>query len=567
MKQKLVILLLLSSATTFACTNFLVGRAASADGSTMITYSADSYWLFGALYHYAAADHAEGAMRPIYEWDTGKYLGEIPEVGHTYNVVGNMNEHQLCIGETTYGGREELVDTTGIIDYGSLIYITLQRATNAREAIKTMVELVAAYGYYSEGESFSIADPQEVWILEMIGKGVGNKGAVWVARRVPDDCISAHANQARITTFPMESRKNANSISSKHINRIFEPNIEVVYADDVVDFARKKGYFEGKDEEFSFSDTYNPLDFGGIRWCEARVWAFFNALNPVVGQQYLSYINGETKERMPLWIKADKKLTVADLRQRMRDHYEGTPLDMTVGAGSGPYHTPFRPSPLSYKVDSVEYFHERPVATQQTGFTFVAQMRSWLPNAIGGILWFGVDDATTNLYIPMYCCMTRVPKSLDQRNGSLLDFSWASAFWINNWVGNMVYKRYSDLMPDVQAEQNKWEKYFDDATRQADQYAQSHDSTNVAQFLTDFSVAQAETAFNVWKKLGERLMVKYLDGVTKQETNGVFDRDAYNLPKKIIRPGYSEEFNRRVFVAPDAERFRLKTAEEMEQRQ
>ena len=546
----------------WACTNFLVGKDATIDGSTMVTYSADSYSLFGALYHYPAATHAEGAMRPVYDWDTGKYLGEIPEAAQTYNVVGNMNEHQLTIGETTYGGREELVDTTGLIDYGSLIYITLQRAKNAREAIRTMTDLVAQYGYRSSGESFSVADPQEIWILEMIGKGVGNKGAVWVARRIPDDCISAHANQARITTFPPEGKKSPNSLSSKHIDRLQEPQIDIVYSDDVISFARKKGYFKGKDEEFSFSDTYNPLDYGGIRWCEARVWAFFNALNDSMAQ-YLDYINGESLRRMPLWVKPNQKITLETMRGRMRDHYEGTPLDMTVGAGSGPYATPFRPSPLTYEVDSVEYYHERPVATQQTGFTFVAQMRSWLPDAIGGILWFGVDDATGNLYVPMYCCLTKVPISFSEKNGSLLDFSWTSAFWVNNWVCNMAYTRYSDMIPEIKAEQKKWETYFETAAKQADSFAQSYDSTSMVQFLTDFSNAQAETAITAWKKLGERLMVKYLDGVTKPETNGVFDRDDYNNPKKIIRPGYNEDFNREEFVKPDPERFRVKSKDEL----
>ena len=546
----------------WACTNFLVGKDATIDGSTMVTYSADSYSLFGALYHYPAATHAEGAMRPVYDWDTGKYLGEIPEAAQTYNVVGNMNEHQLTIGETTYGGREELVDTTGLIDYGSLIYITLQRAKNAREAIRTMTDFVAQYGYCSSGESFSVADPQEIWILEMIGKGVGNKGAVWVARRIPDDCISAHANQARITTFPLEGKKSPNSLSSKHIDRLQEPQIDIVYSDDVISFARKKGYFKGKDEEFSFSDTYNPLDYGGIRWCEARVWAFFNALNDSMAQ-YLDYINGKSLRRMPLWVKPNQKITLETMRGRMRDHYEGTPLDMTVGAGSGPYATPFRPSPLTYEVDSVEYYHERPVATQQTGFTFVAQMRSWLPDAIGGILWFGVDDATGNLYVPMYCCLTKVPISFSEKNGSLLDFSWTSAFWVNNWVCNMAYTRYSDMIPEIKAEQKKWESYFETAAKQADSFAQSYDSTSMVQFLTDFSNAQAETAITAWKKLGERLMVKYLDGVTKPETNGVFDRDDYNNPKKIIRPGYNEDFNREEFVKPDPERFRVKSKDEL----
>lgn len=562
--KKTLFIALFSACTSmgWACTNFLVGKDATIDGSTMVTYSADSYSLFGALYHYPAATHAEGAMRPVYDWDTGKYLGEIPEAAQTYNVVGNMNEHQLTIGETTYGGREELVDTTGLIDYGSLIYITLQRAKNAREAIRTMTDLVAQYGYRSSGESFSVADPQEIWILEMIGKGVGNKGAVWVARRIPDDCISAHANQARITTFPLEGKKSPNSLSSKHIDRLQEPQIDVVYSDDVINFARKKGYFKGKDEEFSFSDTYNPLDYGGIRWCEARVWAFFNALNDSMAQ-YLDYINGKSLRRMPLWVKPNQKITLETMRDRMRDHYEGTPLDMTVGAGSGPYATPFRPSPLTYEVDSVEYYHERPVATQQTGFTFVAQMRSWLPDAIGGILWFGVDDATGNLYVPMYCCLTKVPISFSEKNGSLLDFSWTSAFWVNNWVCNMAYTRYSDMIPEIKAEQKKWETYFETAAKQADSFAQSYDSTSMVQFLTDFSNAQAETAITAWKKLGERLMVKYLDGVTKPETNGVFDRDDYNNPKKIIRPGYNEDFNREEFVKPDPERFRVKSKDEL----
>ena len=552
-------------ALVHACTNLLVAKNASSDGSTMITYSADSYWLFGALYHYPAANYPNDTLLSVYEWDTGKYLGKIPQVAHTYSVIGNINEHQLAIGETTYGGREELIDTTGIIDYGSLIYITLQRAKTAREAIKTMTELVAKYGYSSEGESFSIADPNEVWILELIGKGSGNKGAVWVARRIPDDCISAHANQARITTFPLESRKSAKSISSKNIQKIFNPEVETVYAYDVIDFARSKGYFHGKNEEFSFSDTYNPLDFGGLRFCEARVWAFFSAIDTTLNH-YISYINGETKERMPLWIKPSSKISAQDLKGFMRNHYEGTPLDMTKGFESGPYNTPFRPSPLTYKVDGIEYFHERPIGTQQTGFTFVAQMRNWLPNPVGGILWFGVDDATTNLYVPMYCGITSVPTSFAQDNGSLLEVSWTSAFWVNNWVASMVYNRFSHLMPEVKVAQNKWETFFNEAVKQADEFAITTDSVRMHKFLTDFSEAQANIAISEWKKLGEFLMVKYLDGVTKGEQNGTFEQNDKHIPNKVIRPGYPEDYNRKIFVTPHPERYRLKSNEEMEKR-
>ena len=389
LKQLFLLTFIAASITVSnACTNLLVAKGASVDGSTMITYSADSYWLYGALYHQPAATYPAGSMRKVYEWDTGKYLGEIPQVAQTYNVFGNMNEHQLSISETTFTGLKELIDTTGLIDYGSLIYITLQRAKTAREAIVVMTNLVKDYGYYSSGESFSIADPNEVWIMEMIGKGVGNKGAVWVAMRIPDDCVSAHANQARITTFPLQSKKNPKSISSKNISKIYNPEVEVVYAADVISFARTQGLYEGTDADFSFSDTYNPLDFGGLRFCEARVWTFFRQIDPSINRFY-SYINGETRERMPLWVKPTHKLSARDLMRVMRDHYEGTELDMTVGAGSGPYNTVFRPSPLTYKVDGVEYYHERPIGTQQTGFTFIAQMRNWLPNPIGGILWFG----------------------------------------------------------------------------------------------------------------------------------------------------------------------------------
>ncbi len=543
------------------CTNFLVGKNASTDGSTMVSYSADSYMLYGALYHYPAADYPAGSHLSVYEWDTGKYMGEIAQVAHTYNVVGNMNEHQLCIAETTFGGRPELVDTTAILDYGSLIYITLQRAKTAREAIAMMTDLVKRYGFASAGESFSIADPNEVWILEMVGKGVDlkknrkgelvnkNKGAVWVAVRIPDDCVSAHANQARITTIDFSDKAN------------------VLYADDVITFARKQGYFDGKDEEFSFSDTYNPLDFGGIRFCEARVWAFFRKIAPET-DRFFSYINGEPVERMPLWVRPTEKISCDDLQNHMRDHYEGTALDMTVGMGAGCSYSPFRKSPLTWTVDSVEYFHERPIATQQTGFSFVAQMRSWLPAPLGGILWFGVDDATFSVYTPMYCGMTSVPRCFDLNNGSLLEFSWTSAFWIYNWVAQMVYPRYAELLPEVQKEQKLWAKRFAERVAQADHEAVQllqTDREAAVDFLTEFSRTQAEESTLSRKALGEYLMVKYLDGITKVEKNNRFLQNDKCIPPTVVRPGYTDDYNRKV-VSEDAERFRYKSQEELKNR-
>ncbi len=396
---------------TYPCTNLLVGKKASVDGSTLISYSADSYNLYGELYHWKAAQYRPGTMLKVYEWDTGKYLG--------------MNEHQVAIGETTFGGRPELNDSTGIMDYGSLIYITLQRAKTAREAIKIMTGLVAAHGYYSSGESFSIADPNEVWIMEMISKGVGERGAVWVAVRIPDDCVSAHANQARIQQFPLNDPDNC------------------LYSPDVISFAKQKGYFSGKDADFSFARAYAPLDFGALRFCEARVWSFFNRVNKDMGQ-YVAYAQGKTTDPMPLYIKPDKKLSVHDLQGMMRDHYEGTGLDWRFDIGAGPFNSPYRWSPLTFEVDSVEYCNERPIATQQTGFSFVAQMRSWLPNPIGGVFWFGVDDAAQTVYYPVYCGHADVPEEMAVGNGDLLTYSETSAFWTHNWVSNMVYTRYSD---------------------------------------------------------------------------------------------------------------------------
>lgn len=571
MKRKIfltLITVLAAVGATKACTNFLVAKNASVDGSTFVSYSADSYWLYGALYHYPAATYPEGAKLQVYEWDSGKYLGEIDQVTQTYNVIGNMNEHQLTIGETTYTGREELIDTTGIIDYGSLIYITLQRAKTAREAIVTMVNLIEKYGYYSSGESFSIADPDEVWIMELIGKGPGSKGAVWVARRIPDDCISAHANQARITTFPLESRKDKTTISSKNLKKIYNPYVTTVYAHDVITFAREKGYFTGEDKDFSFSDTYNPLDFGGVRFCEARVWSFFRHFAPET-EKYLSYIQCQTKERMPLWVKPERKLSAEDLRTIMRDHYEGTPLDMTTGMGSGAYGSVFRVSPLTYKCDGEEYYHERPIATQQAGFSFVAQMRGWLPDPVGGIIWFGLDDPTCTVYVPIYCSTTSVPESMSINNGSILDFSWTSAFWVNNWIAQMVYNRYSDLIPEIKGNQKSIEDKFAKDVEGVDKIAVQLMESNpqeAVSLLTLASHSRANEAITTWKKLGEYLMVKYLDGVTKGEKDGKFERNHMNIPQRVLRPGYSEEYIRRELVNPDPKRFKTLSQEEMDNR-
>ena len=456
----------------WACTNFIVGKNASVDGSVMVSYSADSYGMFGYLYHYPAAVHPNGAMRPIYDWDSGKYLGAIKEAKQTYNVVGNMNEFQVTIAETTFGGRPELQDTTGVMDYGSLIYVALQRSRTAKEAIKVMTDLVKEYGYYSGGESFSIADPDEAWIMEMIGKGPGVKGAVWVAVRIPDDCIAAHANQSRIHQFNMSDKDNC------------------IYSPDVISFAREKGYFSGKNSEFSFSKAYNPLDFGGLRFCEARVWSFYNMFNKTVGEAYLPYIQAQSKEPMPLYIKADRKLSVRDIQHAMRDHYEGTPLDITQDMGAGACASPYRMSPLTFKVDGKEYFNERPISTQQSAFSFVSQMRKNLPDMIGGVLWFGLDDANMTVFTPVYCNTDRIPHNYAEGNGNSVTFSWDSAFWIYNWVAGMVRPMYSLMIEDVRIAQNSLEDMFANSQKGIEAQAMelyTKDPQLAKEFLTNYT--------------------------------------------------------------------------------
>lgn len=521
---------LLAVSSTYPCTNFLVGKKASKDGSTIISYSADSYNLYGELYHWPAATYPKGTMLKVYEWDSGKYLGEIPQALQTYNVIGNMNEHQLAIGETTFGGRPELQDKNGIIDYGSLIYITLQRAKSAREAIQVMTSLVEEHGFYSSGESFSIADPNEVWVMEMIGKGEGNKGAVWVAVRIPDDCVSAHANQARIQQFPLNDSENC------------------IYSPDVISFAKEKGYYEGNDDDFSFAQAYAPLDFGALRFCEARVWSFFNRVNSSMGE-YVTYAQGKTTDPMPLYIKADNKLSVRDIQNLMRDHYEDTELDWRYDIGAGPFNSPYRWSPLTYEVDSVAYCNERPIATQQTGFSFIAQMRSWLPSPIGGILWFGIDDAAQTVYYPFYSGHNKVPHEMEVGNGDLLTYSETSAFWTHNLVSNMVYTRYSDKIKDLQKVQQMLEDKFESNQPQVENKAQelfNNSNDEAVTYLTNYTNKLVEDGMTEWKKLSQYLLVKYIDGVVKPEDNGQFKRNEHGQPASPIRTGYSEEFYKKV---------------------
>ncbi|WP_257462151.1 dipeptidase [Archangium lipolyticum] len=508
----------LAAPAALACTSMLVTKGASSDGSTLITYSADSHELYGELYFTPARRHAAGSMRDIIEWDTGKFLGRIKEAPVTYSVVGNMNEHQLSISESTFTGRKELEAPNGIVDYGSLIYIALERAKTAREAIKVMTDLVAEYGYASTGESFSIADPKEAWILEMIGKGAGQKGAVWVARRLPDGYISAHANQARIRQFPLK-----------------DP--DTLYSPDVISFAREKGWFTGADKDFSFADTYHPLDFESARACEARVWSIFRRAAPSLGMG-VEYVDGSSLDkRMPLWVKPDRKLAVQDVMTLMRDHYEGTPLDMTKDVGAGPYAVPYRWRPMSFEVDGKKYLHERAISTQQTGFSFVAQMRSWMPDPIGGLLWFGVDDTFTTVYTPMYAGIRRTPKNFATGVANRGQFSWDSSFWVFNWVSNQAYARWSDMIVDVQKAQGELEGQF--LADQADiekNALELYKSTpeQARTYLTEYSTQQGDKVHARWRQLGEQLLVKYIDGNVREETG------------KVAHPKYPESWYRHI---------------------
>ena len=530
--KKLFLLLFISCAGyASACTNFIVGKNASADGSVFCTYSADSYGLYAHLRHYPAGTHAKGEVIKIYDYDTNVCHGEIPQAPVTYNVVGNINEYQVSIGETTFGGREEMVDTTGIIDYGSLMYITLQRSKSAREAISVMTSLVEKYGYCSEGETFTICDPNEAWIMDMMGAPGSKPGVVWVAIRIPDDAICAHANQSRITTFNQKDKEN------------------VLYSKNVIKYARQKGWFNGKDSEFSFNAAYAAPDFLGRRVCEARVWSFFRHFSNDM-DRYLPYVEGkgEYTEAMPLWIIPNRKLTLQDVQECMRDHFEGTPFSLDSDMGQGIWEMPYRPTPLYFKVDGKKYFNERPTSTQQTGFTYVAQLRSFLPREVGGVLWFGNDDSNMIAYTPIYCCSTRVPECYDAPGADAVTFSDKSAFWVCNWVSNRVYPRYSMLFPSLREVRDSLERRYFSLQQAVERkairlLAESNDGSGV-EFLTQYSVDKAQDMLECWRNLATYLIVKYNDMAVKPEKNGKFQRTPEGLGADVVRPGYSEKIAR-----------------------
>ncbi len=531
---------------SYSCTNFLITKGASVDGSTFISYAADSHVLYGELYHWAAAKYPKGTMLDVYEWDTGKYLGKIDQAEETYNVVGNMNEYQVAIGETTYGGRSELHhQPDAIIDYGSMMYIALQRSKTAREALKVMTELVDKYGYYSEGESISVSDGNEVWIFEIIGKGEGKKGAVWVARRIPDGYVCGHANQARIRTFPLADGKKSITFSQR--DKLNDPSVECYYSDDVISFAREMKYFDGEDKDFSFSDTYAPVDFGGARFCEVRVWSFFRSVKAGM-EKYYDYASGHNlKNRMPLWIKPDRKIAVEDVMDFMRDHLEGTPLDMTKDMGAGPFGCPYRWRPLTWKVDGVTYCNERATSTQQTGFVFVAQSRSWLPHEIGGIFWFGVDDAASTVFVPMYSSITKVPEAYAVGNGDMMDFTMDAAFWVFNMVSNFAYTRYSYIHPEIRAEQTKLEGEFLEEIDKTDQEALAKyktDKNAAIAYLTDFSDNAGNETVKHWRDFYGYLFAKYMDGNIKEKSEVPEGYKYY--PAKLQQPGYGEDWYRKI---------------------
>ena len=523
-------LMLMAGTYAMACTNYIVGKKASVDGSVMCTYSADDYGMFQPLCHFPAGKHPKGTMRDVRDWDSNEYHGQIPEAEETYNVVGNINEWQVTIGETTFGGREEMVDSTGTLDYGSLIYIALQRSKTAREAIKVMTTLAETYGYNSEGETFTICDPEEAWIMEMMGCGAGSKGVVWVALRVPDDAICAHANQSRIRTFNVKDK--ANCMASKN----------------VVKFAREKGWYSGKDADFSFCDTYAAPDFGGRRFCEARVWTFFNKYCDYM-DRYVGYASGEVDgaEPMPLWIVPNRKLSVKDLEMAMRDHYEGTPFALDGDIGGGIWEMPYRPTPLKFEVDGKTYFNERPVSTQQSGFVYVSQMRSWLPREIGGVLWFGNDDANMVSYNPVYCSATRIPNCFNTPGADAIHFSMDNAFWVCNWVSNMVYPRYAQMFVSLEAVRdsldNSWLANQAAVEAKAAELMTQQGSEAAVKYLNDYSCQKGDEMIARWRQLATYLIVKYNDMVVKKENaDGTFQLSKHGIGERPVRPGYPKRY-------------------------
>ncbi len=548
MKYKILIVITLILGWSYgeACTNFICSRGASADGSTMITYVADSHTRYGQLRYHKGGDHLLGETVRLYNYGSLKFQIEIPQVAHTYNVVGFINECQLAIGETTWGGISPLDKGNAQgIDYGNLIYLALQRAANCREAIKVMAELVETYGYADGGESFSIADPKEVWIFEITSKGK-EKGAVWVARRVPEGYVCGHANQARITQFPLEVKKKRTSISSKNLKYIMLPEVECVYSADVITFARNNGLFAGNDSDFSFADTYNPLTFSGIRACEARVYAMFNRINADM-KQYEPFAMGDaTAPRLPLWIVPDRKLTVSDVMELMRDHYEGTAMDMTQDVGGGPFHCPYRWRPMDFEIDGQKYVHERAISTQQTGFSFVAQCRGWLPNKLGGIIWFGVDDTYSTVYCPMFCGITQIPVCFEEGNGSMAEYSETSAFWLFNRVSNFCYLRYDSMIVDVRRVQKSLETDFVNVVDGVSKQCENYDDARLVSFLNRASNSCADRMMRSWSELDHMLLMKYIDGNIKTVENGRIKTTSTGVVTGIKQPPYPEWFYRQI---------------------
>ena len=524
-----------------ACTNLIVGKKASTDGSVICTYNCDGFGFSGSLFYSPAGRHDKDELIAIHGWGPPHEGQYVKQVEYTYNVVGLMNEKQVTIVETTFDGRLELVNDEGLLDYFSLMRLALQRSSTAREAIRCMAELVDEYGYNSSGETITVCDPNEAWIMEIIGKGKGRRGAVWVALRIPDDCICAHANLSRIRQFPLEQKKSYKSISSKNLQNINRPEVECVYAYDVISFARELGFFSGNDADFSFRDAYCPIDFENVRYADARVWSFFrHHYNKAEMDKYLPYINGDFDkcDHLPLWIKPDAPLSLRDLQNDMRDHFEGTPLDMTADMTAGPWGMPIRPLPMHFKdKDSIAYFRERPIATQQSGFTMTCQMRSWLPDDVGGVTWFNCDDANMVAYVPLYCCITQVPDAFRQENNPRNEFSFESAFWMNNWVANMVYPRYSMMVGDLRKAQKELEDYYfadQDSVLLAIKSMMPADRRS---YLNSKSIEYTDRMMKRWDKLAKYLIVKYNDQIIRRtDENGDFLRWGYDTP------GYDQQF-------------------------
>ncbi len=514
--------------TAFACTNLIVGKNASEDGSVIVTYSSDDYGAYGYLFWQPGGKHNKGDMRPLYHYESNNYLGSIPEADSTYQVIGLTNEHQLTIFETTWGGREELADSTGLFDYGSLMQVTLQRAFSAREALQVMTSLVEQYGYQSEGETFTIADPDEVWIMDMIGKGPGGGAPVWVARRVPDDMICGHANQSRIRQFPLDDPENC------------------IYSKDVITFAKKKGYYKGSDADFSFAAAYDPTP--NIRFCDARVWSFFRKWGNVDMDEYLDYVTENNPSHvMPLWVKPRRKLSVQDVKDMMRDHYEGTALSLDNDLGEGPYEMPYRPTPLTWSVDDKTYFNERPISTQQASNIYVAQMRNWLPDFIGGIVWYGNDDANMVPLVPIYCCTIGAPKCFAEGTGDPFTFSFESAFWVQNWVSNMVYYRYNQLFPELKKVRDELEKKYNDDQQRVEANARGLKPEYSKRYLSQYCYDLSDEMIARWNQLGQYLIVKYND-MAQKTTNedGSFKKTKGGLQVGVQRPGYPEKYRRKI---------------------